>query len=245
MRPARAFAKLPALWCGASLCLLAALTQVQAQARADGPSAGIYSCITPEGRRLTSDRPIAECTAREQRVLNSDGSLRYVLPPSMTAEERAQKDARDREVAAQIAARNDAIRRDRNLRNRYPDEEAHGKSREAALDTVRLAMEASAKRLSDLAAERKPLLNEMEFYAGRQLPAKLRQQLDANDAAVMAQRSSMQNQEAELARINRLYDAELQQLRRLWAGAQPGTLGPLPAVEPVLASGNKGKRPAP
>jgi len=28
-------------------------------------------------------------------------------------------------------------------------------------------------------------------------------------------------------RINRLYDAELDRLRRLWAGAPPGSLGPM------------------
>ena len=33
----------------------------------------------------------------------------------------------------------------------------------------------------------------------------------------------------ELERINKLYDAELDRLRRLWAGAPPGSLGPAPA----------------
>jgi hypothetical protein len=78
--------------------------------------------------------------------------------------------------------------------------------------------------MEELAAERKPLLQEAEFYKGKQLPAKLKQQLDANDAAVDAQRSAIQNQQAELERINRLYDAELARLRRLWAGAPPGTV---------------------
>jgi hypothetical protein len=85
-------------------------------------------------------------------------------------------------------------------------------------------MKASEKRMEELAAERKPLLQEAEFYKGKALPAKLKQQLDANDAAVEAQRSAIQNQQAELERINRLYDNELGRLRRLWAGAAPGTL---------------------
>ena len=50
---------------------------------------GIYSCVDASGKRLTSDRPIAECLDREQRVLNKDGSQRRVLPPRMNAEERA------------------------------------------------------------------------------------------------------------------------------------------------------------
>ena len=54
--------------------------------------------------------------------------------------------------------------------------------------------------------------------------------MDANDASLEAQRSAAANQEAELQRINKLYDMELDRLRKLWSGAQPGSLGLLPAV---------------
>jgi hypothetical protein len=200
-------------------------------------SAGIYSCIAADGRRLTSDRPIAECSRSEQRVLNSDGSLRRVHPPSLTAEERAEKEAQERRVQAERLAHQDAIRRDRNLVARFPDEATHRKAREASLDTVRIAMKTSELRMRDLAAERRPLIEESEFFRGRSLPSKLRQQLDANDAAVDAQREAIQNQEAELDRINRLYDGELERLRRLWAGAVPGSLGPLQAASGARLAG--------
>ncbi|MED5620699.1 hypothetical protein [Ideonella sp. BN130291] len=206
------------------LCALAALAGPAWSAEDKSGTAGIYTCVTPDGRRLTSDRPIPECNAREQRVLNSDGSLKRVMPPQMTAEERAEKEMRDRRAEIERLQQVDAIRRDRNLVARYPDEASHTKAREAALDTVRLAMKASEQRVNELAAERKPLLAEAEFYKGKALPAKLRQQLDANDASVEAQRTAIQNQQAELERINRLYDAELARLKRLWAGASPGTV---------------------
>lgn len=194
---------------------------------------GIYSCVTADGRRLDRDRYIEECRNREQRELNRDGSLRRVIPPTLTAEEAAEAEARARTAAAERAARADAVRRDRNLLARYPDEAAHQRARVAAADTVRAAIRATEHRLRDLAAERKPLANEAEFYVGKPMPAKLRGQLDANDAAVDGQRSSALNQQAELDRINRLYDAELERLRRLWAGAPAGSLGALPVVAPV------------
>jgi hypothetical protein len=190
---------------------------------AAGP--GIYTCVDDQGRRLTSDRPIAECTHKTQRVLNRDGSLKAVLPPTLTLEERAEKEARDRQAAELRAAQADAVRRDRNLVNRFPDQAAHDRARAAALDTVRLAIRASSLRLEALGLDRKPLLDESEFYVGKPLPKELKAQLDANDAAFAAQRSAMQTQEAELERINALYDAELGHLRRLWAGARPGSLG--------------------
>jgi hypothetical protein len=190
----------------------------------------IYSCIDAHGRRLTSDRVIPECIAREQRVLNADGSVKQVLPPALTADERAEHEAREREAAAERVARQDAVRRDRNLLARFPNEAAHRKARAAALDDTRKAVQASETRVLLLTAERKPLLNETEFYVGKALPAKLKQQLDANDAALEAQQTLIQNQQAEFGRINALYDLELEHLKKLWAGAPVGSMGVLPAA---------------
>jgi hypothetical protein len=78
-----------------------------------------------------------------------------------------------------------------------------------------------------LASERKPLMDEAEFYVGKPLPLKLKQALDANDATTDAQRTLIQNQQVEMVRINALYDAELARLRRLWSGAPAGSMGPV------------------
>jgi hypothetical protein len=202
-------------------------------------AAGIYTCTDDQGRKITADRPIASCTAKEQRVLNRDGSLKAIYPPILTVEERAAKEAQERKLAELRAAQADAVRRDRNLLARYPSEAPHKKAREAALDTVRAAMKATEQRLRELQAEREPLMAEAEFYPNRPLPPKLRGQIDANDAAAAAQRQAALNQEAELERVNRLYDAELARLKLLWAGAVPGSLGPLSAQDTAtpVASG--------
>jgi hypothetical protein len=209
-------------------------------------AAGIYACTDDKGRKLTSDRPIPECANREQKLLNRDGSVRAVQPPTLTAEERAEAEARDRAAAEAKAAQADAVRRDRNLVARYPTEAAHNRGREAALDTLRLAAKATQLRMRELVNERKPLMAEVEFYVGKPLPPKLRQAIDANDAAMEAQRSAVANQNAELNRINRLYDAELARLRALWAGAPAGSLGILPPVQaPAVATAASAAQKAP
>ena len=205
-------------------CLLLACAAGGSQA------AGIYSCVDANGRRLTSDRPIPECSTREQRMLNTDGSVQRIVPPTRTLEEQAEYEARERRAALERTAQQDAIRRDRNLLVRFPDEQAHRKARAAALDDVDKGVRFSEGRLEELERERKPLLDEAEFYKGRQMPLKLRQQLDANDAATTAQRSLVQNQKDEILRIDRLYDAEFARLKKLWAGATPGSMGVLPAA---------------
>ncbi len=200
------------------------------------PKAGlIYTCEV-NGKKVTSDRPIAECNSREQRVLNKDGSTREVRTPVLTADERAEQEARQQQEALAAKIRREAVYRDRNLLQRFPNESAHRKAREAALDDVRKNLKLSEQRLEALEKERKPLMDESEFYVGKQLPLKLKQAIDANDATAEAQRTLVTNQKAEMVRINTNYDAELERLRKLWAGAQPGSLGPLATEPPASAA---------
>jgi hypothetical protein len=222
----------------AVLALPALMAWAQSTPGTLAPGTGIYTCVDDQGRRLTSDRPIPACTGKEQRVLNRDGSLRRIVPPTMTAEERAEREAAERRAELQRAALADAVRRDRNLVSRFPNEAAHKKAREAALDAVRSAMQATEQRSAELAAARKPLDEEAEFYKGKSIPMQLRQQIDANDAAVEAQKTAVVNQQAEMVRINRLYDEELGRLRKLWAGAPAGSV-------PVTPVSNAGTRETP
>lgn len=180
----------------------------------------IYTCVDARGRRLTSDRPIAECLDRTQHELNPSGSVRRELGPSLTAAERAEREARERQQAQQQARQQDALRRDRALLARYRDQAAHDRAREQALSHVEAAATAVQLRLAELDKERAALDRELEFYPGRppeQLPAKLRQQLADHEARVATQRRFLDEQAAERRRINERYDEELARLRELWA----------------------------
>jgi Domain of unknown function (DUF4124) len=219
--PVRVFALVLSLGCGFAM----------AEATA------IYACTDANGKHITSDRPIAECHGREQRLLNADGSTRQILRPILTADERAEQEAAERSRAVQAAANADAVKSDRNLRARYPNEPAHQRARTAALDDLKRTLQLSQLRLDELAAERKPLQEEAEFYTGRQMPSLLKQQIDTNEAAVEAQRVLLVNQQAESARINATFDAELVRLRAMWAGGKPGAL-------PVVAPSDKASAPA-
>lgn len=206
--------------CARALVLCAGIGAWAAAAQA----ATIYTCVDAAGKRHTSDRPIAECGGREQRVLNPDGSVRRIVPAEMTSEERSAIEARERAAVAERTRQQEAVRRDRNLLSRYPTEAAHQKARAGALDDMRKSVREAQSRLAELAAERKPLDADAEFYAGKPLPLKLRLALSANEASVEAQKALIQSQQAEVERIDKRYDAELERLRKLWTGAAPGSL---------------------
>jgi len=196
---------------------------------AGGSRGSIFSC-TVDGKLVRSDREIPNCTG-EQRELFSDGSFKRIVPPRLSPEERANQDERARQVEVERAGVNDAIRRDRNLMLRYPNEARHAKARAEALDDSRTSVRRSEARIALLSIEQKKLRDEAEFYPDKQkMPLKLKQDLDANEAALAAQRSLAQNQNTEISRINANFDAELAHLRKLWGGAVAGSLGPVKAA---------------
>ncbi len=198
--------------------------QVWAASSTSTNKTGIYSCMDAKGHRITSDRPIADCLDREQRVLNKDGSQRLVVPPRQSPQERLLAEEAQREQERQAQALQSAVRRDRKLMQRFPDEAAHAKARETALNDVLTAMAKTEKRIKALKTERKELLAEAEFYKSKPMPFKLKSELDANDAMLSAQADIVANHVAETKRVNANFDAQLTRLRKLWAGAEPGTL---------------------
>ncbi len=196
---------------------------------APGTTTNIYTCTDATGRALTSDRPIAECASREQRVLAPDGSLRSIIGPTLSREEQAERDARIARETREREARQREQRRDRTLLARYPDRSTHDVARDDALASARSVIRSAEARIAQIATERKALEAEAEFYVGKPLPAKLAQQMEINDAAAEAQREVIGTQQAELDRLNRVYDAELQRLRGLWVRSASAQATPVPA----------------
>lgn len=201
----------------------------------DAPGRAIYSCVDAQGHRLSSDRPIPECLAQEQRMLNRDGSARGVLPPALSPEEKARQDAIKRAAEQQRLAREAEARRDRALLARYPDLLAHDSARTRAQDPVTKQIEAAQRRLAELDAERQVLSNEREANGKKPLPQALRARIAANEGAIEAQNTILRDQQTERERLNLQFDAELARLRALWAGAAPGRMGPI-ETSPAPAS---------
>lgn len=195
-------------------------------AGATSGSSVVYSCQTAQGI-ITSDRYIAQCSDREQRVYNRDGTASRVIPPNWTASERAAIEARQAKEQAAKDAISETVRRDQQLFRRFSSEESHQRARDKSLEPALNAQRLSQARLALLEQERKPLLEEAEFYKGKKLPPKLQLDFDVLDASVEAIQVAMKAQREEMARVNELYDIELERLKKLWAGAVPGSLGPM------------------
>lgn len=199
---------------------------------------GIYTCVDGKGRRLTSDRPIMDCIDREQTELSPSGKVVRRIGPSMTAQERAAEEDKQRKALEEKARLDEEKRRDRALLSRFPDKPSHDKERAVAIAVVDEVIKAATRRVSELQWQRKKLDSELEFHKGdaKQATAlgQVRRQIEENDNQIAAQKRFIANQDDEKKRINARFDEELARLRPQWA--RHGT--------PVVASTTAASTPA-
>ena len=198
---------------GSWLCLLALSPLAFGQ-----NAGGIYTCVDAKGRTITSDRPIAACLDREQRELNKLGIVKRVVPPSYTAEERAAIDKKRKAEEAERARIAEEKRQDRALLLRYPNRAVHDRERAEALTQIDEVIEAVNKRGRTLAAQRKEIDTELEFYQNdpAKAPAWLKRRIDDHADQMKIQQRFLTDQAQEKQRVNTRFDEELVRLRKLW-----------------------------
>jgi len=199
------------------LIMLLGSAPVQLLAQSEQP-AGIYTCVDAKGRKLTSDRPIAECTDREQKVLNPSGTVRTIVGPTLTGPERAALEKKQRREAEERARQAEEKRRERALLTRYPNRAAHDKDRAEALAQIATVRQAALVRVADLERQRKELDTELEFYANdlAKAPPSLRRLVEENNQSMDVQQRFIAAQEVETQRVNTRFDEELLRLQPLW-----------------------------
>jgi len=180
---------------------------------------GIYTCTDARGRKLTSDRPIAECSDREQKLLNPSGTLKARVGPNLTLKEHADLEARDKEEQEERARLNEEKRRERALLMRYPNKVIHDKERVAALAQIGVVRQAAITRIEELQRQRTVALDEMEFYKRNpsKAPPSVRLQINEVAQSLAIQQRFIADQDAEIKRVNANFDEELVRLKQLWA----------------------------
>lgn len=184
---------------------------------------GVYTCVDAKGRKLTADRPIPECTDREQKILNPSGTVKAKVGPTLTAQERADLEAKEKREIEERNRTVDEKRRDRALLIRYPNKAVHDQERQEALMQIGVVIQAAQRRLDELAKQRIAIDEEMEFYKKdpAKAPAYVRRQLEENINSQQVQRRFIAEQESEIKRVNLRFDDELVRLRQLWTTMTP------------------------
>ena len=160
---------------------------------------------------------ILTCKDASGQTLFTDPSDPRCHKPPLTPDEKAALEARREQAIEEYKACKAAQRSDHSLVTRYPNQAKHDAARRQALEGVAALMRGSDLRMKKLLDDRKRLLEEAEFYPDGRLPHKLRRDLESNGALLEAQKQATAKQQEETAQINSFYDAELKQLKTLWA----------------------------
>ncbi|TDM05842.1 MAG: hypothetical protein C4K60_14180 [Ideonella sp. MAG2] len=208
----------------ATAVCLALLGSAAAWAQAPAPAPKIFSCVDKNGRRLSADRPIAECQNQEQKLLNRDGSVRAIARPLASPEETARLEAQRQAALQSQAQQEDAQRKERQLVRRYPNEQAHAQARARALEPVLRQLGESKVRIQALERERETLVQQIKVEKKPAVAEGVRQRLEANEVALQAQVTGLRDREAERERMSQQFDQELAHLKALWA-APPASGG--------------------
>lgn len=183
-----------------------------------GLAQGIYSCVDAKGRKITSDRPIAECADREQKELNASGTVKRTVGPTLSAQELAVVEEREQETARERARTKEAKRRGHALLARYPARDMHDAARATAMKSLDGAIEVAARRHSELLQEYEKVRAQLELRkspSGKaaQLPP---QQSEEIQREMQAQKQIIFAQEEEKKRVTSRFDEELKLLLPLW-----------------------------
>jgi hypothetical protein len=175
--------------------------------------AAIYSCVDASGRRISSDRPIAECMDREQRILNPSGTTRQSVGPALSESERAAQDERRRrEEVERLRASEDRLRQ-RALLSRYPNAEALARDRAGAIAPLEEVIASAGARLAALDAERARLEAQRRQAGGADVTRAL-EQVELQRAS---QERFLNNKRAEKELMVRRFADMARQLEVLWA----------------------------
>lgn len=190
--------------------------------------AQLYVCTDARGRTISGDRPPPECSDRAVRELRNDGSVRRVIEPPLTAEQRAAREAEAKRQRSEAEKQREQMRRDLALLETYASEAEIEETRNRALGSRQQLIDRAVQRLADHEKERKKLDNEAEFFVKRQMPDRLKRAFESNATLLRSEQRIIDDVRADMDRVNARFDSELQRWRALVsAGAQP-----------VLRSGN-------
>lgn len=197
----------------------------------------LYVCTDARGRTLTSDRPPPECADRPVRELRSDGSVRRVIEPPLSAEQRAAREAEARRQAEEADRQRAQMRRDLALLEAYATTDEIEEARNRALGTRSQLIDRANKRIEEHKRERAKLEKEAEFYVGRELPDSLKRALENNSALMRSEQRIVDDVRGDMDRVNARFDAENNRWRELIsAGATPVQRTNRPAPGAAIAA---------
>lgn len=177
--------------------------------------AQIYSCVTDDGRTITSDKPVPECAKRKMRELRDDGALRRTILPPLT---HAQREAKKRALIAKRLARarqRQEQAQDEALMNAYPSMSALERMRERRLAEVQDQIDSTYQRMVKLHKKLRAAKAEFLAYPEGEAPGQIQQKVDQIAISISSEDTVVKSQLIEQEQIRERFAKDEARLRVL------------------------------
>lgn len=174
-------------------------------------SAQVYTCTDSKGRFISSDRLVPECSNREVRVLDRQGVVVQVIPPTSAPTGKPQKNQGNQ-------AEQDRQREDQAMLMRYRSENEIEAARKQDLDRVAGQARNAQAGLDQARQQLKRVQDDAK--SGKNNAAVAGKEIRDAQFAVRQQQQLVDRAAAEQKSINARYDAMVKRFRILKANPE-------------------------
>jgi hypothetical protein len=186
-----------------------------------GAANRLYCCNDEQGRQLCSDILPPACIGRAYRELGDSGQTVRRVEAPLSAEQRARRDAEEKQRRDEEAVHNQQRRRDQALLDTYGNERDIDALRSRAEDEVRRAISEAEAKIEEARRRRQKFEDEAEFYLKKTLPIEVEKGLREARLEISASESVIESKKHELSTIRDKYAEDLRRWRELSHKAPP------------------------
>jgi Domain of unknown function (DUF4124) len=160
------------------------------------PTGKIYSCTDSNGKKHTSDTPIAACKQRDVHLLDRYGRVIKTIPRPLTPEEINARNAQQEQAKIEAEKLKQKQQADKVLRLRYASEEVLIEERDRTLATLYNDVLKSQQQVSTLIKQQEQLINDDKPTQNSQEKMILSRQLEA-EQNLLSKRQSIYEKSAQ------------------------------------------------
>jgi len=180
-----------------------------------GPATVTYRCTGKDGKKYYGSAIPPQCYGQPLELLNNRGLVVKRIDPEGDEKAKAEKEAALAKQKEENAAAREETRRNRALLATYTSERDIEDQRARALKDNQKSMSEVEGKIDALRKKRAGYDKEAEFYKGKDVPAKLAEDMANADIDLKAQEDLLAAKKKETVSINARYDEDKRRYKEL------------------------------
>lgn len=179
----------------------------------------LFRWVDDKGVVHYSDRLPAEATGKASAQLSTQGTVLKRNAAALTAEQLAARAKEEEQRVEEEKRLREEARKNEALLKTYASIDDIDGARERALANNRESIKSAQHNLHQAEARRDELALQAAKYKGKQVPAKLQREIEANEAELRSHRSLFEAKQRDVATIMERYEEDKRRYLELTSNA--------------------------